>query len=96
MFERLHPCSWTAWIRIVASVVVTGLFGALGVVAAPVGAAPVANTWSQQYPATSPPPRSYSTMAYDPASKQVVLFGGLDGSAYLGDTWTWNGSTWSQ
>jgi hypothetical protein len=34
-------------------------------------------------------------MAYDPASQQLVLFGGSGGS-YLGDTWDWNGSTWAQ
>jgi hypothetical protein len=28
-------------------------------------------------------------------ARDVVLFGGYDGH-YLGDTWTWNGSTWTQ
>lgn len=33
-------------------------------------------------------------MAYDPASGQLVLFGGQD---YEGnDTWTWSGTTWTQ
>jgi hypothetical protein len=35
-------------------------------------------------------------MVYDPATKDVVLFGGYDGSSVLGDTWVWNGSTWSK
>jgi len=37
-------------------------------------------------------------MAYDAARKQVVLFGGLDArtGAPLDDTWTWNGTTWTQ
>ena len=36
-------------------------------------------------------------MAYDRVTKQLVLFGGFSGSSYLGDTWTWDGSTatWS-
>ena len=34
-------------------------------------------------------------MAYDAATGNVVLFGGYDGNAY-GDTWTWDGSTWTQ
>ena len=35
-------------------------------------------------------------MAYDAATGQVVLFGGYNGGAYLGDTWTYNGTTWTQ
>ena len=34
-------------------------------------------------------------MAYDAANGTVVLFGGYNGGQ-LGDTWTWNGSTWTQ
>ena len=35
-------------------------------------------------------------MAYDPAIGQLVLFGGVgaNGNA-LGDTWTYNGTTWT-
>ena len=33
-------------------------------------------------------------MAYDAATSQVILFGGNNGS-YLGNTWAWNGSTWT-
>lgn len=45
----------------------------------------------------SPPARAFAAAAYDEASHQVVLFGGMgaDGTA-LGDTWTWDGSTWTQ
>jgi hypothetical protein len=36
-------------------------------------------------------------MATDPASGKVVLFGGFSSDgALLGDTWTWDGSTWTQ
>jgi hypothetical protein len=36
-------------------------------------------------------------MAYDAATKQVVLFGGASASGtLLNDTWLWNGSGWSQ
>ncbi len=36
-------------------------------------------------------------MVYDPATGQLVLFGGEGyGGDYLGDTWTWNGTTWTQ
>ena len=39
-------------------------------------------------------PRDYASMAYDPATGQLVLFGGYDGG-FLDDTWTWNGTTWT-
>jgi hypothetical protein len=35
-------------------------------------------------------------MAYDAATGTVVLFGGFGSSSLLGDTWTWNGTTWTQ
>jgi hypothetical protein len=35
-------------------------------------------------------------MAYDPVSKKTVLFGGFDGSHYLSETWTFDGSTWTR
>lgn len=52
-------------------------------------------SWTRLHPATSPPGRHNADMIYDPATHDVVLFGGYDGS-YLNDTWTWNGSTWTQ
>jgi hypothetical protein len=46
---------------------------------------------------SSPPGRSGAAMAYDQASGQLVLFGGLgDHYGELDDTWTWNGSEWTQ
>jgi hypothetical protein len=58
------------------------------------------STWIQQTPATSPEARFSATMAYDASSGQVVLFGGeaftANGVDFVGDTWTWNGTTWTQ
>jgi hypothetical protein len=34
-------------------------------------------------------------MIYDAATQDVILFGGYDGH-YLGDTWAWTGTTWTQ
>jgi hypothetical protein len=45
---------------------------------------------------SSPPPRSGAGMEYDPAIEQLVLFAGLDQSTNLNDTWTWDGTAWSQ
>jgi hypothetical protein len=66
------------------------------------GAAPQASaqtptsTWNQLSPAISPPGTSGPSMAYDPATHQLVLFGGSTASGLLNDTWTWNGTTWTQ
>lgn len=37
-----------------------------------------------------PPSRSGAAVAYDPATKQTIVFGGT-GSAHYGDTWAWDG-----
>lgn len=47
-----------------------------------------------QFPASSPSPRWGAAMAYDAATGKIVLFGG--GTTPQGDTWTWDGSTWTQ
>lgn len=43
-----------------------------------------------------PSARVNMAMAYDPAAKNVVLFGGFDGTSYLNDTWIFNGTDWVQ
>jgi hypothetical protein len=55
------------------------------------------STWTMLSPSNSPSPRFLPAMAYDPLTKQVVLFGGLNGHAgYDDDTWVWNGTSWMQ
>jgi hypothetical protein len=53
-------------------------------------------TWTQQQPAHSPSARTGAAMVYDPASRQLLLFGGSTGteSGFQNDTWIWNGTTW--
>ncbi len=57
------------------------------------------STWTQLFPALSPPVRGYASMAYDPdmnaGAGALVLFGGWNGS-FLNDTWAWNGTSWSE
>ena len=54
--------------------------------------------WLQEHPATSPPALFGASMAYDPATADIVLFGGTGGSlaASSDETWVWDGSDWSQ
>ncbi|MBL8934516.1 MAG: hypothetical protein JNM69_08175 [Archangium sp.] len=35
-------------------------------------------------------------MAWDPVRQRVVLFGGSGQAGVLGDTWEWDGTTWTQ
>jgi hypothetical protein len=53
-------------------------------------------TWTQQSPATSPTPRTVSSMAYDAATGTTVLFGGENDSNGFASTWAWDGSTWTK
>ena len=58
-------------------------------------------TWTRQHPATSPSARYGASMAYDAATGTVVLFGGIGngpvtGQEIFNDTWTWNGTTWTE
>jgi hypothetical protein len=57
-------------------------------------------TWTKRHPATSPSPRLGAAMAYDAATGTVVLFGGFGGHGtslhLLGDTWVWDGTTWTK
>jgi hypothetical protein len=50
--------------------------------------------WVQQAPTTAPVARNSAVSIYDPAQRQVVLFGGT-ATAPLADTWTWDGTDWS-
>jgi hypothetical protein len=40
--------------------------------------------------------REFTKIAYDPTLKKTVLFGGFDTSNYLRDTWTWDGTQWTE
>ncbi len=53
------------------------------------------NTWIQRTPSSSPPKRYGHSMVYDVKRGVVVMFGGT-GANWYGDTWSWDGTTWSQ
>jgi N-acetylneuraminic acid mutarotase len=60
---------------------------------------PTANTWTKLNPfGMSPPARGACTMAYDPATRRLVMFGGRDDAARLNDTWAFDpaGNTWTE
>jgi hypothetical protein len=45
---------------------------------------------------SAPSARWYYGMTYDAANRLVVLFGGRNATSDMNDTWTFNGSTWTQ
>jgi hypothetical protein len=59
-------------------------------------------SWTQLNPPTSPTSRigvpGLANLAWDPAARRLLLFGGQAAGfgAYLGDTWTWDGVRWSK
>jgi hypothetical protein len=53
-------------------------------------------TWVRQLPRHAPTPRISPSMVFDGAHHRVLLFGGFDGQGPLEETWTWDGSDWTQ
>jgi hypothetical protein len=56
-------------------------------------------TWTQLNPATSPGVITTAWQAaYDPATREVLVYGGDPGNSrpFLSQTWGWNGTTWTQ
>ena len=54
--------------------------------------------WEQRSSFSNPGQRQQHAMAWDPISKQVVVFGGRSvfNNDEIGDTWGWNGATWTR
>jgi hypothetical protein len=44
---------------------------------------------------TAPPAHRFSSLVYDPTLKKTIFFGGYDGT-YLDQTWTFDGTVWTQ
>lgn len=82
--------------------VVSGL-AAVGVASAPsvsgsssLATASGSYSWTQLYPSTLPTTRDQLQMTYDPALKEVVLFGGYDPHVHPdGDTWVYQSAAWT-
>jgi M6 family metalloprotease-like protein len=49
--------------------------------------------WTELHPQTNPGERANHSMAYNPVSQKIVLFGG---NANEADTWEWDGTNWSK
>ncbi len=55
-------------------------------------------SWTQLFPAASPPARYGHTMVYDTQNKRMLLFGGIGVGGQLAapDLWAWDGNTWAR
>ena len=53
--------------------------------------------WTLLAPGTSiAPARGRGKTAYNPATAEILYYGGRDASTRFGETWIWNGSDWRQ
>ena len=52
-------------------------------------------TLKRENPPTSPPPQAIAWLAYHPPTKTVVMFGGGFTRGERGETWLWDGRTWT-
>jgi hypothetical protein len=52
--------------------------------------------WTQRHPTASPHPSYGTSMAFDEANHEVVLFGGIADHIVSNQTWTWDGTNWTQ
>ena len=97
--SRIRRVSGRAgWRTLRVGAAVLAAAGALGTVPGAAGSAAAQDlNWTKPAPAVHPVPGPCQAMADDAATGDVVLFGG-SGSRHqlLNDTWTWNGSTWTQ
>jgi N-acetylneuraminic acid mutarotase len=60
---------------------------------------PSTNVWTNLDPSGPPPAREAPAMAYDPATRKIVMFGGVrGGDAKFNDTWAYDPAvnTWTQ
>ena len=57
---------------------------------------PATNTWRQCELDRQPPPRANSQLVYDPIHKKVILFGGDQLDQTMADTWSFDGTQWTQ
>ncbi|HEX5050583.1 MAG TPA: hypothetical protein VFZ65_02315 [Planctomycetota bacterium] len=59
----------------------------------------LAAQWAEATPTPAPSARKAAVMAYDPFSDSVLLFGGFGGTGLgtmYNDTWTYDGTNWTQ
>lgn len=57
---------------------------------------PVEYKWTNIMSKEYPKGHRFASMVYDDNLKKIVFFGGYDGTNYLDETWTWDGSQWTR
>lgn len=82
-YPTTNPSSWSMVLAAFSARTVQDLKGAVA-------------TWMQVQPDASPPGRHIHAMAHDANRGRTVLFGGVDDTQYLDDTWEWDGMRWEE
>ena len=83
--------------RVISTIACVGLLGSLAAGSDSAHAGPQPDyTLQAVNPATSLPDRLKTSGVYDTAHHNIVVFGGATGNVPLGDTWTYDGATWTQ
>ena len=70
-------------------------WAAIAVLAVLIHAPLAAQVWIQAT-TTGPGARTFHSLAYDSQRARTVLFGGTPSGSVFGDTWEWDGISWSQ
>lgn len=52
--------------------------------------------WIERNTAGGPAPRHSAGVAFDSRRGRIIIFGGLGETGMLGDTWAWDGTTWTK
>lgn len=86
----------TVLLMVVSGLAAVGIASAPGVPGGTLVPASTTYSWAPLSPTTLPTPRDQLQMAYDPALKEVVLFGGYDPHVRAdGDTWVYQDGSWT-
>lgn len=56
----------------------------------------IGGDWQRVTTTTAPSARRGHKIAFDASASRAVLFGGWDGGSDNGETWEWNGATWTK
>jgi hypothetical protein len=54
------------------------------------------NQWIERSVTGGPSPRHSAGVAYDSRRGRTIIYGGIDSTGIIGDTWAWDGATWTK
>lgn len=88
--------AWRGRIRLWTTIVFAVALSSCAAVTRSVRQHYIAETWTRVHLATHPQGRSQTGMVFDAATGTSILFGGINASGILNDTWAWSGAKWTE